>query len=231
MKPPVLLVVAFKTPQRDLERLHTQSTRLGFDCYSEDVYGRNKGYAEAVNMLIQKYATDRELLFIANPDIDLTGLLRTSVLEGAEHFDVFGYALKQHGQVYYGGTLDPWRMSGGLNIQKPKARFASCDFVSGSLMGMKKTVIETIGEFDESYFMYYEDVDFCVRARKAGFRVGIDSESSYEHFESSDENPQKERWLARNRMKFLWKHGSLKQKVYECLRLPKTLLEDGKNLI
>ncbi|HET9222179.1 MAG TPA: hypothetical protein VFO07_06735, partial [Roseiflexaceae bacterium] len=34
-----------------------------------------------------------------------------------------------------------------------------------------RTVFETIGLFDEDYFMYFEDADFCRRARGAGFGI------------------------------------------------------------
>lgn len=38
------------------------------------------------------------------------------------------------------------------------------NFKEGSCLLIKKEVLETIGLFDESYFLYYEDADFCVRA-------------------------------------------------------------------
>lgn len=45
------------------------------------------------------------------------------------------------------------------------------DGVSGAALLIKKTVIEEIGELDPDFFMYYEDVDWCLRTRKQGFRV------------------------------------------------------------
>ena len=43
--------------------------------------------------------------------------------------------------------------------------------VSGGAMLISKKVIEKIGLFDERYFMYFEDLDYCRRARKAGFKI------------------------------------------------------------
>jgi len=43
--------------------------------------------------------------------------------------------------------------------------------VTGSSLLIKREVIERIGMLDERFFIYYEDTDWCVRARKAGFRV------------------------------------------------------------
>jgi len=43
--------------------------------------------------------------------------------------------------------------------------------VSGALMLIKQSVFHKIGFFDEKFFLYLEDVDFCIRARKAGIKI------------------------------------------------------------
>ena len=46
------------------------------------------------------------------------------------------------------------------------------DFLVGCAMLMKRSMLEQIGLFDTGYHpIYYEDVDLCVRARRAGFRL------------------------------------------------------------
>jgi GT2 family glycosyltransferase len=44
-------------------------------------------------------------------------------------------------------------------------------YASGCCLLAKRSTIEKIGLLDESYFMYTEDADWCMRARLAGFRV------------------------------------------------------------
>jgi N-acetylglucosaminyl-diphospho-decaprenol L-rhamnosyltransferase len=43
------------------------------------------------------------------------------------------------------------------------------DWVAGAAMIIRKAVFDAIGLMDERYFMYFEDVDFCLRARRAGW--------------------------------------------------------------
>ena len=45
------------------------------------------------------------------------------------------------------------------------------DYVTGCAMLIRAAVFERVGLFEESYFMYYEDGDFCRRVREAGFRI------------------------------------------------------------
>ena len=41
------------------------------------------------------------------------------------------------------------------------------DFANGALMLFDKTVVDTVGLWNENYFLYFEDADFCVRAKRA----------------------------------------------------------------
>lgn len=43
------------------------------------------------------------------------------------------------------------------------------DWVPGASMMVRRSVFDRIGGFDETYFLYYEETDFCLRARRVGF--------------------------------------------------------------
>lgn len=226
------IFVLYKTPANEIARLKNEVKILKFKSYQIyfiDNTDNQQGYAAGVNNgLRSAIKDDCELFVVANPDISLVSLDSLNQLVPFSHFDIFGLAMRQQGKIYYGGKIDKWRGSGGLIDKKPKNRFVPTDFVSGSLMFIKKKVIDKIGFFDEKYFMYYEEVDYCYRMKKAGFKVGIDSKLTYEHFEISQDNPTKEFYLFKNRLKFLMKYGSLKQKAYEFFRLPETIFEEIK---
>ena len=48
-------------------------------------------------------------------------------------------------------------------------RACQTDWVAGASMMIRREVFERIGLMDERYFMYYEEVDFCLRAYRAGW--------------------------------------------------------------
>jgi len=45
------------------------------------------------------------------------------------------------------------------------------DWVAGACMLVRRTVLQSVGAFDESFFLFYEDVDLCVRVRAEGWQV------------------------------------------------------------
>lgn len=61
--------------------------------------------------------------------------------------------------------LRPWVVAPPA---QPKA--APCDWVSGASMMIRLNVLETVGPFDEDYFLYFEETDLCLRAARAGFK-------------------------------------------------------------
>lgn len=56
------------------------------------------------------------------------------------------------------------------------------DWLGGGFMMIKKEVIEKIGFLDENYFLYLEDIDFCFRAKKAGFKIYYFPEAKVIHY-------------------------------------------------
>ena len=99
------------------------------------------------------------------------------------------------------------------------------DYVTGCCMLVKKEVISKIGLFDESYFCYWDETDYCTRARKAGYKVSCVPDSTIRH-----KAPMKEKiwqktlasrqssglplyYSARNNFKFMRKHATKLQYV------------------
>lgn len=56
----------------------------------------------------------------------------------------------------------------GVNFYKSPRQL---DWVTGAFLLTRKKVLKNVGDWDESYFMYVEEVDLCYRIRKLGYQV------------------------------------------------------------
>jgi GT2 family glycosyltransferase len=69
------------------------------------------------------------------------------------------------------------------------------DWVSGSALLTRREMVERIGLLDERFFMYVEDVDFCYRAKQAGFEVCYFPQSLVIHHLGKSTRRKKNRML------------------------------------
>jgi GT2 family glycosyltransferase len=74
------------------------------------------------------------------------------------------------------------------------------DYASGASMLVKREVFERIGFFRDEYLVYYDDMEFCWRARLAGFRVGLVEASRCHHKYDFQSRMSKLYYLQRNRL-------------------------------
>ncbi|WP_415347207.1 glycosyltransferase family 2 protein [Clostridium perfringens] len=111
---------------------------------------------------------------------------------------------------YAGGEIDWSKFTTrfyGLNTKDnndTKIRYIS--FVSGCAMMIKREVIEKIGLLDDTYFMYYEDTDYCARAIESSFKLAYQPKSVIYHKVSASSggelSPFVLYWSTKNREKF-----------------------------
>ena len=68
-------------------------------------------------------------------------------------------------------------------VVAPPARAEAhpADWLSGASLMIRREVFDSVGLLDEDYFLYYEEVDFCLRARAAGWRCWYVPESRVVH--------------------------------------------------
>jgi GT2 family glycosyltransferase len=75
----------------------------------------------------------------------------------------------------YGAVGAPWEWP--THRAEPPAAdaagVADCEWVDGSVLLVRRELFEAVGLFEDRYFMYFEEPDLCLRARRAGWRVGV----------------------------------------------------------
>jgi GT2 family glycosyltransferase len=97
------------------------------------------------------------------------------------------------------------------------------DFATGCCMFIRKEVFEVIGDLDEKYFAYFEDVDLCVRAKKAAYLIKYIPDSIIWHKNASSSGGSGSSLhfflQERNRIYFGFKYASLKTKIHLLAKL------------
>lgn len=106
------------------------------------------------------------------------------------------------------------------------------DMVGGTAITIKKEVFKSIGFFDDRLFIYYEDADFCMRAKKAGFSFAFVQKAHVYHRGSATTivgSPLHTYYNTRNRLIFLERYGSTRPRIAEFFSLCRILLRYFKN--
>ncbi|WP_420645705.1 glycosyltransferase family 2 protein [Candidatus Leptofilum sp.] len=106
-------------------------------------------------------------------------------------------------------------------------------YVTGAALAIHRAVKEKIGLLDGMFHpIYYEEVDYCYRARAAGFQVVVATKSVAIHDESTSMKrlpDVKLQMLHRNRYRFLLKHYSVKQLLEDFVPAETAYLNQQRN--
>ncbi|NTU67084.1 MAG: glycosyltransferase family 2 protein [Candidatus Moranbacteria bacterium] len=137
---------------------------------------------------------------------------------------------------FSGGKIDWMRMRTmheDASPEKLKEEFFETGFVSGCAMLIRREVFAKAGLLDEDFFLYWEDVDFSVRAKRAGFKLAISPLSKVRHFEKSEDNLEaKIYWLVVSGLFFFKKNSRCYLRpwifFYTIMRKLKNRMDVGK---
>jgi GT2 family glycosyltransferase len=181
--------------------------------------GANLGYAAGNNVGIARLL-DRGLdeVLILNPDtrIQPRTLRRLRrVLDNRPRCGVVAPRMVLGGRpprIYFdgglvetqtGATRHPGR--GRLESQVPVRPAHRCDYVAGAAMLVRTAAFRDVGLLPERYFLYYEETDWCLRAREAGWNCVVQPRARITHLKRSGvavPEPYAVYYLTRNRYLF-----------------------------
>ncbi len=180
----------------------------------------NLGYAGGNNLGI-RYALEKkaDYIFVLNNDtivdaraigefVDASHILSNHILGGS----VYTYHNKDELQ-HFGGI---WLAKKGKFKNLPDGKFdtktsSELDFLTGCALFIPRIVFEKIGLFEQRFFLYYEEIDFCFRARKNGFQLSFVPEPKIWHKESKSflhPKPPQSYYQWRNRLFFVERNFS-----------------------
>ncbi|HCK65121.1 MAG TPA: hypothetical protein DHW49_02545 [Anaerolineae bacterium] len=149
------------------------------------------GFAENHNRAFQ-FATG-EYFAILNPDLVFEQPVFMRLIESLEKHSLDIIALKIVDEN--GVTQDSFRRLPNLfTLIKRRLHVATSedfvidqngimypDWIAGMFLFMRSNTYRQLGGMDEKFFLYFEDVDFCTRARLQGMNVAVDTHVQVRH--------------------------------------------------
>ncbi len=191
--------------------------------------GENRGFAAACNQGAAGSSADY-LLFL-NPDaVPESTALDVTVRHMAQHPDIGilgAQMVDDQGKVLRRSAARPVHLTNflatltGLHKVAPSLFSGIVDetwdhkdsrdvaHVMGAYLAIRRDLFESLGGFDEGFFVYYEDLDLCERARRSGRRVVYlaDARAVHTGWVSSSQVPAERLFYSlRSRLYFCRKH-------------------------
>lgn len=204
---------------------------------------KNLGFAGGNNLGI-KEAKGRFLLFVNNDAVLTEGCIENLLLTFEERPDAGMVSPKFHfynrpGVVEYAGYSDMNSFTGrnktigsGVNDLGQFEKLEETHFGHGGGMMVPKKVIELVGSLPEEYFLYYEEFDWCVKIKNAGFKIYYQPKALIRHKVSvsiGNDSTLKTYYLTRNRILFMKRNkSSLSYAIFVfflfCVTVPKNTI-------
>lgn len=192
----------------------------------------NLGFAGGNNLGIRRATGDH--YFLVNNDTEFTENLVEELLSKIESNPVIGmispkiHYFDQPGMLQYAGyTFMNYFTARNACIGQFEMDNGQYDHVSGktgyahgAAMMVSREVVNKAGLMAENYFLYYEELDWCDRIKRAGYEIHVDMQALILHKESvsvGKNTPLKEYFMNRNRILFVRKNAGIAVFLVFCL--------------
>lgn len=191
--------------------------------------GRNLGYAGGNNIGIN-YSIENEsdYICILNNDVVVEQNFLNELVKHFENNDntamvgpmICEYSNKQIIQStgarvnLYKGDVSP--LNNGKTEEQIKQKIIKCDYVGGACILVRRDVLEDIGLIPENYFLFFEETEWCFRAREKRYDVICCCDAKVKHKGSSSMNKVSglsEYFMHRNRIIFEKRNANLIQLI------------------
>lgn len=220
MKKLYIVILSFKAEKElvdCLKSLKVAKIPAGWQVKIEviDNNQRNRGFSAGCNLGIRRALKNgAAALLLLNQDTVVEKGFLGPLLANPEEIVAPIIKFKRRGKWIYdcGGKIN-WWLGRTKHIEKLSIiparpaggnfQFLIPDYVSGCAMLIRRKVLEKIGLLDEQYFLYFEDVDFCLRASRAGFKIAVEPKSVIIHKLSEKKSISQRRQLIKSNLIFI----------------------------
>jgi GT2 family glycosyltransferase len=196
---------------------------------------RNDGVAGGYNAAIG-WACRRgyEQILLLNNDVivsDARLVDRLAQAAGPRVAAVGPVVREADGTVWSAGGRIDWLTGHARRLHKPlDATPYIVDWVDGSCLLVRIDAVREVGGLSEAFFLYWEEVDWCVRAKRHGLRCVVDPATSVTHLRGASATGRQTRAFAlRNSLLFMrrnggWLSNATSLGAYAIIRVPTFLL-------
>lgn len=142
--------------------------------------GSNTGFARANNVGIRKVLENYfDYVLLLNDDTEVSIDFLSILVDESEKRPDSGmlgptiYYFEEPEKIWFSGARfcqDECRIEMTQPPERSIFRPIESDYITGCALLVKRATIEKIGLLDERFFLYWEDVDWGLRAKKAGFK-------------------------------------------------------------
>ncbi|MBD0401388.1 glycosyltransferase family 2 protein [Flammeovirga sp. EKP202] len=179
----------------------------------------NLGFAGGNNLGIE--ASKGDFLFFINNDTVVTKNSFEPLLKSLEDEKVGMVCPKIHyyytpNTIQYSGFTDINPFTGRNSVigerEQDQGQYDNIKktyFGHGAAMMLRRKVVEEVGGIPEAFFLYYEEMDWCKKIRKAGYEIQYNGNAMILHKESISVgklSPLKEYYMTRNRILFMYRN-------------------------
>jgi GT2 family glycosyltransferase len=161
--------------------------------------GKNLGYAGGLNLGLKHALKDPDMkaVIITNNDIEVPKTLVEDFWnEDWKNKILSPVILKKDTNIVQntGGKIS-LLLGGAINVNKnvplENLEIKEIDFLSGCMMFIPRNILERVGLFDPDYLAYYEDADYCLRAKSLGYELKICEDIIIRHCHSASTSKDK----------------------------------------
>ena len=219
-----VVVVDNNSSDTSLEQAKKSFSRANFIKNSEN-FGFSKGNNVGIRWALEKFA---DYVLILNNDTVLEKTTLSELVQAMQKNESAGISSPvilsaKNNSVWFAGGNINWHKMRTSHVYEIKSDTPyTSEYISGCAMFVKKDVFKKIGIFDERFFLYYEDADFSMRAKKAGFDLLIIPSTRIRHLEQSNsKNKMKLYWLVLSGLMFFYTYSPNKLWLFFYVRLRK----------
>ncbi len=210
----------------------TDAIRAQFPAVQVVPLAENLGYAGNNNVGLRlALEQGAEWVFVLNEDTWVAPDCLTRLLTAAQADPRIGVAgpmvhTFETGEISSAGGIVDWARADAVNVgmgERDQGQYPSraVDFINGCGLLISRPALQAAGVLDATFFIYWEETDWCARVKRAGFTLWFEASALMRHkapIRHEAFGPSTLYYATRNRLRFFARHAPWPAKAGICAK-------------